>query len=125
MGQQTIYNDVRIKGILTMDKAANGVQVALTDAVSINTDASLGNAFSVTLAGNRTLANPTNLVTGSTYIWRIVQDATGSRTLVYGSLFTWPGGSVPTLSTAAGATDVISAYYDGSKLRANAQLAFA
>ncbi|PCJ96802.1 MAG: hypothetical protein COA52_00925 [Hyphomicrobiales bacterium] len=81
--------------------------VALSDAASIATDASLSNIFTVTLAGNRTLANPTNLIAGKTYIWILTQDATGSRTLAYGSYFLFPGGTAPILSTAANSIDII------------------
>lgn len=97
--------------------------VALTDATSIVTDASLGSSFSVTLAGNRTLANPTNLTVGRTYRWEITQDGTGSRTLAYGALFTFSGSS--TLTTTAAALDIITAYYDGTKLRCVLSKAYA
>ena len=92
-------------------KAQTVTPVALTDAASIATDASLSNTFTVTLGGNRTLANPTNMTNGAIYNWRIRQDGTGSRTLAYGSKFKWPGGSTPTLTTTAGATDFISGQY--------------
>jgi hypothetical protein len=98
----------------TLAGAAQGT--ALTDAASIATDGSSGGVFTVTLGGNRTLANPTNLATGGTYVWVIRQDATGSRTLSYGSLFKFPGGTAPTLTTTASAVDVLSAVYDGTQL---------
>lgn len=83
--------------------------VALTDGASIATDAALGNTFADTLTGNHTLANPTNIKAGHTYQWLITQDATGSRTLTYGTDFTWlGGGTAPTLSTTPNATDVIT-----------------
>lgn len=90
----------------------NGV-VALTDAASVTTDLSLGNLFSVTLAGNRTLANPTNPIDGQTYRWQITQGAGGNHTLAYGNKFLFPGGA-PTLSTAAAAIDVLTATYNGT-----------
>ena len=92
-------------------KAQAVTPVALTDAASITTDASLSNTFTVTLGGNRTLANPTNMTNGAIYNWRIRQDGTGSRTLAYGSKFKWPGGTAPTLTTTASATDFISGQY--------------
>lgn len=109
----------------TWTKTQNVATVALADAATVNTDASLGNVFTVTLGGNRTLANPTNLVAGGTYIWIVRQDGTGSRTLAYGALFAWPGGTVPVLTTTASAVDVITAVYDGTDLLANCQKAFA
>jgi hypothetical protein len=92
-------------------KAQTVTPVTLTDAASIATDASLSNTFKVTLGGNRTLANPTNLSDGVILNWRITQDGTGSRTLAYGSKFKWAGGSAPTLTTTAGAVDYIVAQY--------------
>lgn len=108
------------KGLVNTYTKAQGVTpVALTDATSIATDASTSNNFTVTLAGNRTLANPTNLVAGHVYNWIITQDATGSRTLAYGNLFKWPGGTTPVLSTTGASVDLISAIYDGTRLVAN------
>lgn len=108
-------------------KAQTVTPVALTDAASIATDASLSNTFTVTLGGNRTLANPTNLTNGAIYNWRIRQDGTGSRTLAYGSKFKWAGGAAPTLTTTASATDFISAQYfsDTDTLLANVLKGFA
>ncbi len=87
--------------------AQRGTISALTDAATITPDFAAANNFSVTLAGNRTLANPTNLTAGqSGCIW-ITQDATGSRTLAYGSQWDFSGGTAPTLTTAANARDCI------------------
>jgi hypothetical protein len=102
-------------------KAQRGTPVALTDASSIATDLSLGNNFSVTLGGNRTLANPTNIVAGQSGIIVITQDGTGSRTLAYGSYFKFPAGTAPTLTTTASAVDVL-AYYVESSTRITARL---
>lgn len=108
-------------------KAQAVTPVALTDAASIATDASLSNTFTVTLGGNRTLANPTNMTNGAIYTWRVRQDGTGSRTLAYGSKFKWPEGTAPTLTTTASATDFISGQYfsDTDTLLCVAQKGFA
>lgn len=88
--------------------------VALTDAATINTDASLGNIFTVTLGGNRTLANPTNGVDGQKVTWRIRQDATGGRTLAFGANFNFPASLAGlSLSTSANAFDYLGAQYNG------------
>lgn len=89
--------------------ALNQGLVTLTDAASIATDCSLGCVFKVTLGGNRTLANPTNVAAGATYTWNIVQDGTGSRTLALGANFYRAAGDTWAASTLAGAVDVISA----------------
>ena len=91
----------------TFTGAQRGEITGLTDAASIATDLALSNNFSVTLAGNRTLANPTNTVAGQSGSIFITQDGTGFRTLAYGSYFKFVGGTAPTLSTAAAAIDRI------------------
>ena len=105
-------------------QAQDVAQVVLTDAASIATDASLSNAFLVTLGGNRTLANPTNLVAGQTIAWAIRQDATGNRTLAFGAMFTFPAGADKLLSTGANAKDLLTGYYDGAVLLCSLQKAF-
>lgn len=96
----------------------------LTDGATINTDCSDGNVHEVTLEGNRTLANPTNLEAGSTYIWIIKQDATGSRTLDFGTAFKFPYGVEPTLTTDGDAVDIISGISDGTDLYCSTQFDF-
>lgn len=102
----------------TFTRAQYSQFVALTDASTISVDASLSNVFTVTLAGNRTLGNPTNLGQG-TYIFIITQDGTGSRTLAYGGNYKFPGGTVPTLTTTANAVDILSCISTGGVLHCN------
>lgn len=80
--------------------------VPLTDGATITPDFNAGNVFSVTLGGNRTLANPLNLTTdhqGGSIIIR--QDGTGNRQLSYGSSWKFVTGIIPPLSTGANAVD--------------------
>ena len=98
---------------------------SLTDGATISWNAAAGAVATVTLGGNRTLANPTGLVAGGVYILRVVQDASGSRTLAYGSNFKWPSGIAPVLSTPPAAVDVLTfVSFDGSTLLGVAQKAF-
>lgn len=61
-----------------------------------------------TMTGNGTLANPSGgLTPGKSGRIRIIQDATGSRTLAYGSYWDFEGGTAPSLSTAANAEDYL------------------
>lgn len=89
-------------------KAQSGSIVALTDGASISLDLALSNNFSVTLAGSRTLANPTNVTPGQSGIIIVNQDATGSRTLSYGSNYKFGDGIAPVLSTTANAQDALT-----------------
>ena len=90
----------------------------LVDASTIATDCDTGNVHTVTLGGNRTLLNPTNLKNGATYTWIIKQDATGGRTLAYGSAFKFEDGLLPILSTPANSVDILSAVSDGTNVYA-------
>lgn len=91
-------------------KGQSGAVTALTDGATITPNFANSNNFSVTLGGNRTLANPTNITAGQSGIIVITQDSTGSRTLSYGSYWKFAGGTAPTLTTTANAVDVL-AYY--------------
>ena len=98
--------------------AQRGTITTLTDGATITPDFATANNFSVTLGGNRTLANPTNLTAGQSGVIVITQDGTGSRTLAYGSNFDFGGGTAPTLTTTASAQDMI-AYFVVSTSRIN------
>ena len=91
----------------TFTAGQRGEVTTLTDAANISTDLAASNNFQVTLAGNRTLDNPSNCTAGQSGSIFIVQDGTGSRTLAFGSYFDFAGGTAPTLSTAASAVDRI------------------
>ena len=91
--------------VQTFTASQIGEVTALTDGSSIATDLALSNNFSVTLAGNRTLANPTNIVAGQSGSIFITQDGTGSRTLAYGAYFKFAGGTAPVATVAASAID--------------------
>ena len=101
--------------------AQRGAITALTDGGTITPDFAAANNYSVTLGGNRTLANPTNITAGQSGVIVITQDGTGGRTLAYGSNFKFPGGTAPTLTTTASAVDVL-AYYCESTTRITARL---
>jgi hypothetical protein len=99
--------------------AQRGTISALTDGATITPNFALANNFSVTLGGNRTLANPTNLTAGQSGAIVITQDGTGGRTLAFGSNWKFPGGTAPTLTTAANAVDVLVYYVEnGSRITA-------
>ena len=96
-----------VTGVGTFDAATRGAIGTLTDGATITPDFAAANHFSATLAGNRTLANPTNLAPGQSGVIFITQDASGSRTLSYGSYWEFSSGSAPTLTTSANAVDAL------------------
>ena len=91
----------------TFTAGQRGEITTLTDAANIATNLADSNNFTVTLGGNRTLDNPTNIVAGQSGSIFIVQDGTGSRTLAFGAYWDFAGGTAPTLTTTASAVDRI------------------
>ena len=91
----------------TFIKQVAGTPVTLTDATSIALDMSTGTNFVVSLAGNRTLQNPTNAVAGQTGHIYVIQDGTGSRTLAFGDAYKFIGGTAPTMSTSINSVDLL------------------
>ena len=119
------YNTERMRidsdGRVTVKKSSNAEVSALTDGATITPDLKDANNFSVTLADNRTLANPSNITAGQSGIITITQDGTGSRTLAYGTYWKFEGGTAPTLTTTASAVDLL-VYYAESATRITAKL---
>ena len=91
----------------TFSATQSGSITALSDGANISVNLAANNHFSVTLAGNRTLDNPSNIVAGTSGSFFLTQDGTGSRTLSYGSQYDFAGGTAPTLTTTAAAVDRI------------------
>lgn len=60
----------------------------------------------VTLTANIDSMTLTSETVGQTFVIRLVQDGTGSRTVTWFATLKWAGGSAPTLTTTAAKTDV-------------------
>ena len=97
--------NVQANGVVNALNAVVAAVSVLTDAATITPDLSTSCNYTVTLGGNRTLANPTNIVAGQSGSIFIVQDGVGGRTLAWGSYWDFAGGTAPTLSTGIGAVD--------------------
>ena len=103
-----------------------GEITALTDGATITIDMADSNNFSVTLGGNRTFANPSNDTAGQSGSIFITQDGTGSRTASWGTDWEFAGGTAPTLTTTAAASDRIDyVIRSGTSIQAVATLALA
>ncbi len=112
----TLYSALASVNLFT--KAQRGAFTTLTDASTVALDLSLANNYVVTLAGNRTLGNPTNAVAGQQGVILVHQDQTGSRTLAYAFLYGVAGGSALVLSTPGCSKDMIAysvdSYFNGT-----------
>jgi hypothetical protein len=93
----------------------NYSESTLTDQATITWDASTQDVCKVTLAGNRTMAAPTNNTTGQFISILVIQDGTGSRTLTWNAVFEFASDTAPTLTTTASLGDVFVFRYNGSK----------
>ena len=103
-------------GSITEQGAVAPTVVTLTDAAAIAVDASLGNDFRVTIGASRTMENPANPVDGQKIVFQITQGPTGSSTLTWGSSYEFSTSlPQPTLSTAAGDTDLLAFIYNAAK----------
>ena len=100
-------NTPQLNAVNTYTAAQRTTIVTLTDATNIAMDMDDGNDFVVTLGGNRTLDNPSNVTAGQSGSIRVIQDGTGSRALAYGSYFKFTGATAPVLSTGAGSVDIL------------------
>ncbi len=106
-------NIAKLNVVQTWTKQQHYTLATLTDSATINWDVDDEPIAKVTLAGNRTLALPSNLQPG-TYVLIVIQDGTGSRTLAYAANYEFSNGVVPTLSTGGGAVDILTFVCDGT-----------
>lgn len=113
----------------TFTSAMAPIPIALTDAATILVNAALGNYFTVTLGGSRTMGAPSNPTDGQIIVFSIKQPASAGPDTI-----SWTGGAggysfgasgAPTLSIANNAVDEVAfrwsaivgkALYQGSQL---------
>lgn len=105
-----------VGGSIKTNTQAYSEMNTLSNAATILSDMTNGNVHQITLTNaSSILGAPSNLRSGATYIFIFTQGS-ASRLLTYNSIFTFPSGSVPTLSVVSGAIDVLSCVYNGTSL---------
>lgn len=115
-----VTGNLQVTGTAYFDAEVDNGNSGTTDTI----DWTVGNKQKSTLTGNVTFtfspepSGPCNL------ILKLVQDGTGSRTVTWPADVKWPGGTAPTLTTAASAVDIISFYYDGTDFYGQSGLNF-
>ena len=118
-GRATVSTNLFVGGNTTLNGTttdrSNALSQTLTDGATVSWDTSLGRVATVTIGASRTMAAPTNLNVG-TYILSVIQGGTGSYTLTWNSVFKWPAGVAPSLTTTVGARDLFTFYSDGTNL---------
>ena len=133
LGNSPLQNDDRItierKGVpseTTLQKVrqyANGTEIISVIALSnLEIDFSVGILQNIILSQSSifTFVNATPGV----YILKIVQGAGGSRTITWPSNVRWSGGTPPTLTTTAGAWDMVTLIWDGTYFSGTSTLNF-
>lgn len=101
-------------GVTTVQGLTETYQ-ALTDnspAGHVATNAAIGSFFKVTVAGNRTLDNPTGATSDQVFRWKITQGGSGSNIITLDTKFELGDMATPVFSTAVGAVDILAAQYD-------------
>ena len=101
---ETVLAYVDVNGSIS-GNAIKTPLISNADGATITFDLDTGNTHAVTLGDNRTLAI-SNESPGQKFMLRLVQDATGGRTVTWFSTIKWAGGSAPTLTATANKADV-------------------
>jgi hypothetical protein len=112
--QAQISDRARISAVNDFTRQQRFPLASLTDGATINWNLNTQQVATVTLGGNRTLAAPTNIQAGGTYILIVKQDSTGNRTLTFNSAYKFS--LTPILSTSPNAVDIFSFVSDGTNL---------
>lgn len=92
-------------------KTQSVTPVALTSSgASIAVDLSLSNNFSHTFTENTTLANPSNVVAGTSGQIAFTQHASAPKTLAFGANWNFVGGTAPSVTATNSARDTLFWY---------------
>jgi len=111
------------ENVWTANQHILGIDLGAISAAAINMDARATSAFEAQATGACTLANPTNPQLGDVLTCGVT-NASGTATLAFGNLITFPGSVVPVLSLGAGARDVYTLRWNGATWECLASQAF-
>jgi hypothetical protein len=92
-------------GVTTKALLGVGTTTSTSSAATYTPLMNTYNNFIITLTASQTFANPTGLVVGESGQIILVQDATGSRVITWGTAYKFPGGTKAILSTAPNSVD--------------------
>ena len=97
-------------------KQQNFNATTLTDAATIAWNTDDNQVCSVTITASRTMGLPTNMNDGSIYSLTVIQGGAGNFDITWDGVFKFPGGTAPSLSTAASARDEFTFKSDGTNM---------
>lgn len=109
----------KFKSVLFNEEVANG-----NSGATFTIDWTKGQKQAITLTApcTFTFTPPIGI---ANFLLRIVQGGAGSFTATWPAAVKWAGAAAPTLSTAIGAVDIVSFYWNGTNYYAVASLNFA
>ena len=112
--QQEIYSST---GQVKVSNSLVPAVVAVTYSATPDFDATLGNAFQITLTGDVTSSTLSNAGTGQFIFITVTQDGTGGHT------FVWPANfqNAPTIVSGASQSTNIVGFYDGTNFNISGQ----
>ena len=112
----TTATGVSVTGNVIYSGGSLTAEAALGDGATVNWDVTANPVAKVTIAGNRTLALPSNpLGSGQYASLLVIQDGTGSRTLTWNAAYEFKDDTAPTLTTTASKGDLFTFRYNGAK----------
>ena len=100
-----------VQSLIAYGQAASKTNAVGSTGGSVTLNWDNSNIQTLTLTSNITTLTKSNPIDGAVYTLFITQGGTGGKTVSWGSDVEWPGGTPPTLSTAAGAVDAVSLVY--------------
>lgn len=123
IGKTSADEKLDIDGNIKANTFTSGEYDAGTSGTTKTIDWDNGSTQKVEMTGNCTftLSNP---VVGATYVLKLTQDGTGTRTGTFPASVLTAGGAGITLSTASGDVDVLTLFWDGTNYFANIGLAY-
>jgi hypothetical protein len=115
-GAMQVIGALTVGGALASGSAlftgsARTTPVAVTVAATTTINVAQSNIFTLTMTTSITTLTINNAVEGQSIGVLFKQDGAGSRTVAWPASFRWASGSAPTLSTAGGARDFLSAQF--------------
>jgi len=105
----TANSTVELMGVIS-----NNIQSLTSNGGNISWTGAEGNLYKIVLTEDAILQNPTNPVTGATYMFLINQDASGLWTLDYGDKFLFPDGIAPIIDFNANSKNLMTTIFDGT-----------
>ena len=126
-GSTALLNVTRLSNLESVERGVTAKTEISDSGTSKILDFNTNHNFIINMNGNLTLGQPVTGQVGQTGFIVFKQDATGSRTLTLNGAFKNPGGTAPTLSTAANSVDTLGYMIIAPNeiLLSTAQLAFA